>query len=149
MQGVIRQGPFRPWHFHVQVTLLGCYCAHARDTTLSMFRRVRSASKPETESVPLATAAADGELLQAHHPAALAVALAAGNAGHVSAAVRAAMHGSQVTRHSSSLVAGNFKGCSDSVSTNSAWSCSCISFGAGRAGSQRWRAHRPSVAGLG
>lgn len=67
---------------------------------LCMFRRVHSPSKPEMEPVPLAAAAAGSELLPAHHPAALAVALAAGNTGHVSAAVRVAMHSSQVGRHS-------------------------------------------------
>jgi hypothetical protein len=63
---------------------------------LCVFHRVHSSSKPETESVPLAAAAAGSELQPTHHPAALAVALAAGNTSHVSTAVRAAMHSSQV-----------------------------------------------------
>jgi hypothetical protein len=73
--------------------------ASRRKPPLLRFCRVHHASNAEVEPLPLAAAAASCGLLPAHHPAALAVALAAGNIDYVSAAVRVAMHNSsQVNR---------------------------------------------------
>jgi hypothetical protein len=94
---VIRHAPFKPWALFTAMLCHSGAVALVQVMRLSMFHRVHSARKPEMEPVQLAAAAAGSELLPAHHPAALAVALAAGNTGHVSAAVRAAMRSSQVS----------------------------------------------------
>jgi predicted metal-dependent hydrolase len=58
---------------------------------------MQHASDAEVGSVPQTAAAAGSWLLPAFHPTALATALAAGNLGHVFAAVRAATSSNQVS----------------------------------------------------